>query len=157
MRCQEHQFELGVRYSIPENLELKMCKTGFHSCNTLLQVTEFYPPTDSRYFEVEVEDTISGDNKNVSRHITLIRELTFNEVMRLLNFKKDGSLLGPEDDQTNLGFYNHGNNNRGNHNVGNFNHGNDNYGNSNYGNFNRGNNNHGNSNYGNSNYGNSNH
>jgi len=174
IKCQGFQFTIGETYSIPPEQELKICEVGFHTCDTLLEVTKHYSIEDSRYFEVaaslEIEGKIIDDpyyhNKNCSRTIQFVRELTFNEVMRLLNFKEDGSLLSLEDDQTNLGFlnqgnynqgnYNHGNNNRGNNNYGNNNQGNNNYGNNNYGNHNSGNHNRGNHNSGNSNSGNSN-
>ena len=147
MCCNNFKFKLGVRYSIPDHQPLYVCNIGFHSCDTLWEVAYYYYPVhDSRYFEVEVEETISKENKNCSRHITLLRELTFYEVMRLLNRKQNGGALTENDPQTNIGFFNIGNNNNGNSNVGNNNNGNVNNGSWNDGNYNIGDNNNGNNN-----------
>lgn len=139
--CGNIQFELGKRYSVKGKLAI--CKNGFHSCNNLHDVVIYYPLTCSRYFEVEVEDSIPGIDKNVSRHITFIRELSFYEVMRMLNFNIDGSPLTPEQENTNKGFFNCGMYNCGNQNKGNLNTGNANKGNGNTGAYNTGNHNRG--------------
>lgn len=103
-----------------------MCKNGFHTCNTLWEVAlYYYAPQDSNYAEVEATVDIQGDNKNCSRTITVIRWLTFYEVMRLLNSNADGSPYTEKEENENLGFFNWGNNNNGNSNLGNFNQGND--------------------------------
>jgi hypothetical protein len=163
------QFVIGIKHSIPPEQELVLEHCGFHTFTSLEHVTTLYPLKDSRYFEADVEDTISDGETYCSRHIMLTHELTFNEVMRLLNFNLDGTLLTPEQDQTNTGFLNYGtyntginnrgnsnrgnsnvgNNNKGNHNLGDYNQGNNNYGIANFGNNNSGNNNKGNSNVGN--------
>jgi hypothetical protein len=143
INCNGFPFIPGVRYSIPADKPLILCVLGFHSCDTLREVTNYYGVRDSRYWEVEVEDTLKGPGKNCSRHITLVRELPFNEVMRLLNFNADGSPLTPDQDQTNWGFFNMGYNNEGHNNHGDRNIGNNNLGNNNQGNNNQGNNNSG--------------
>lgn len=139
MVCSGHQFVLGETYSIPEEQDLRLCHCGFHACDTVLQVFNHYSPANSRIFECEAScDIVSGD-KNCSRTIRLVRELSFYEVMRLANCRSDGNPFEPGKENTNTGFGNHGNNNYGNNN-----HGNNNYGNYNRGNYNLGNYNHGN-------------
>ena len=172
MQCNGFQFEIGKTFMVEGPLD--MCVNGFHSCKTLFECTTYYKIMDSRAFVCEIDETksIYTHNKFCSSEITLVRELNFNEVMRLLNFQADGRPLEEGMEQTNLGFFNrgshnHGNYNRGNNNQGHGNWGNDNQGNDNrgddnqghdnWGNYNHGNGNYGNDNYGNDNYGNYNH
>ena len=136
MQCRGFRFELGKTYTAEG--ELILCNNGFHSCVRGWKLVEYNNLSHNRIFECEIGDDYIGypEDKLCSRNITLVRELTFYEAMRVLN-KFDG----PEN--TNIGFGN----------VGNENHGNDNLGNENVGSYNTGNNNHGNSNQGNYNTG----
>ena len=155
MQCRDFQFEIGVTYKVDG--ALAMCGNGFHCCRRLFDVQKYYNPTKARFFEVCIgtewlEEEEEGD-KLCAREITLVRELTFAEVMAGLNLDEKGQAfeLGKN---TNLGFGNQGNYNKGNSNNGNNNKGNYNTGNFNIGNYNAGNSNAGNSNIGKYNAGN---
>ena len=53
------QYELGKEY---EEESAETCCSGFHSCENPLDVFFYYPPTDSRYCEVEADGDISKDD-----------------------------------------------------------------------------------------------
>ncbi len=161
MQCQDHKFEIGVTYEIPADTELRVCATGFHSCDTVYDCFQHYSPACSRVFEVEASCEYGHQGKRCSRKIKFIRELFFYEVMLLANRDENGALFSIDNCNTNVGFRNigignKGNDNRGNDNIGNRNRGNYNIGDSNEGNNNKGNNNLGDNNIGDSNEGNGN-
>src|SRR5271170_503313 len=91
LSCQNFVFEIGKKYIYEGKIEL--CKSGFHSCLELFDLQKYYCPSDSRIFEVEIDKVSKEkreDSKVVSAEITLIRELTFNEVMQGFNKTLDG-------------------------------------------------------------------
>ena len=47
------QYEIGKSYEEPE---ADLCKAGFHACENPLDVFSYYPPSSSRYCEVDLED-----------------------------------------------------------------------------------------------------
>jgi hypothetical protein len=153
LQCKSVQFEIGGTYTIPEDVELKICEIGFHTSDTLRDVIDHYNLKCSRFCEVLASCEIQDEYKNCSRTITVLRELSFFEVTRMLNFNEDGSPLREDQENTNTGFLNKGNNNYGNYNYGNGNVGNNNVGFLNRGNTNVGNNNVGFRNKGNDNIG----
>ena len=57
------QYEIGKTY---EEQNADLCKSGFHACENPLDVFGYYPPADSRYCEVEL-DEVSGDTDNDSK------------------------------------------------------------------------------------------
>ena len=54
------QYEMGKEYE--HEGEVKPCRSGFHACKSPLDVLWYYPPSTSRYCEVEVDDDSKGDN-----------------------------------------------------------------------------------------------
>ena len=56
------QYEIGKEYE--HEGEVKPCSRGFHACTSPLDVLGYYPPSDSRYCEVEVDDDSRGDNSD---------------------------------------------------------------------------------------------
>lgn len=54
------QYEIGKEYE--HEGDVKPCRSGFHACTSPLDVLGYYPPSDSRYCEVEVDDDSKGDN-----------------------------------------------------------------------------------------------
>ena len=54
------QYEIGKEYE--HEGEVKPCSRGFHACTSPLDVLWYYPPSTSRYCEVEVDDDSKGDN-----------------------------------------------------------------------------------------------
>jgi len=58
LKCRDYQFEIGKTFEEPEVL---VCEKGFHFCENPLDVLAYYPPSESRYAEVE------GDGK-IEKH-----------------------------------------------------------------------------------------
>ena len=58
MKCRGFQFQVGGEY---EESDAIACEKGFHFCEFPFDVFNYYPPSDSRYAEVE------GDGK-ISKH-----------------------------------------------------------------------------------------
>jgi hypothetical protein len=150
MQCRGYQFELGKKEN--ETRELQLCQTGFHFCEKLEHCFNYYEfDKSNRVFEILAEGEIlkEGD-KSCCQEITLVRELTWDEVLREANSGYDNT------GHSNSGNWNSGNRNSGNRNSGNWNSGDSNSGDSNSGNRNSGNRNSGNWNSGNWNSGDSN-
>lgn len=145
--CRDFKFEVGKIFE--EDVEPTCCDQGFHFCTKAADCFNYYS-FDSKNKVAEVEalgavDTNSEDSKCCTNKIHIIRELTWHEVLDLVNTGKDCT-----------GFRNSGDRNSGNWNSGNWNSGDRNSGDDNSGNRNTGNWNSGNSNSGDGNSGNEN-
>ena len=55
------QYEVGKEY---EEESAEACCSGFHSCENPLDVFSYYPPSDSRYCEVEADGDINKDDSD---------------------------------------------------------------------------------------------
>ena len=51
MTCRHFKFKVGKEYE--ESGKIKACKNGFHACENPMDVFGYYPPSNSRYCEVE--------------------------------------------------------------------------------------------------------
>ena len=72
-------YEIGKKYTITG--ELKMCENGFHFCKHLEDIENHYEIAKSRIFEVRAEGKIiNKDNKSCAESITLIKELSKEEI-----------------------------------------------------------------------------
>ena len=83
LKCRGFQYEIGKTYTMMEGEPVKLCKRGFHACEKPLDCFGYYAPGLSRYCEVELADVSgerSGDSKRVAKTITIIRELTKDEM-----------------------------------------------------------------------------
>ena len=153
--CRGYQFEVGKTFE--ENVKPKCCDRGFHFCIKASDCFNYYS-FDSNNKVAEVEalgaiDTESDNTKCCTNKIHIIRELTWHEVLDLVNTGKDCTGLC-NSGNCNSGDCNSGNWNSGNCNSGNWNSGNCNSGDCNSGNWNSGNCNSGDCNSGNWNSGN---
>ena len=121
MKCRGFQFEIGKKFKIEG--EVKICKNGFHFCEKTVDCFNYYPFTSlNRVFLVEGSGVIlSEGDKMCSEEIEFMRELSWHEVLDLVNTGNN-----------NTGFGNSGDKNSGNHNSGNYNSGNRNSGNENF-------------------------
>ena len=145
--CRGFQYEVGKTYEMKE--DPVCCKRGFHFCGKLINCFGYYYfDSENKVAEIEALGAIDDDGneeKYCTNKIKIVRELTWHEVLDLVNTGKD-----------NIGRGNTGNENTGNRNAGDRNTGNENTGNENTGNRNAGDRNTGNRNTGERNTGNEN-
>ena len=75
MTCRGFQYEVGKEY---ETDKAEACECGFHACEYPLDVFGYYPPANSRYFEVEQSgemDRSDEDSKVASTKIKIGAEI----------------------------------------------------------------------------------
>ena len=88
LRCKDFQYEIGKTYH--HTGEIKICKSGFHSCLNPIDVFNYYHPAYSRYCEVEIWGAMGkniGDSKVVSEYIFIKKEITIEELnLAYINF-----------------------------------------------------------------------
>lgn len=127
--CRGFQYEIGKTYV--EDVEPKCCNKGFHFCKDLMDCFNYYAfNSDNKVAEVIAigdVDEEQGGSKCCTNKIQIIREISWGEVLKIVNTGK-----------RNTGYYNSGDHNSGNHNSGNWNSGNYNSGNHNSGYYNSG-------------------
>jgi hypothetical protein len=100
------QFEVGKTYSVEETPSV--CNVGFHFCEKLAAVHEYYRLMNRRVCEVEAFGVIDKKmNKSATNEIRIIRELSREEICGLSN---SGS--------GNTGYINSGDRNSGDRNSG---------------------------------------
>ena len=153
--CRGFQYEVGKTYEMKE--DPVYCEIGFHFCGKLIDCFNYYDfDSENKVAEIEALGTIddSGDKeKYCTNKIKIVRELTWHEVLDLVNTGKDNTGRGNAGNR-NAGNWNTGRGNAGNWNAGNRNAGNWNTGNRNAGNRNTGRGNTGDENTGDENTGN---
>ena len=132
--CRGFQFEVGKVFE--EDVTPVCCNRGFHFCTKASDCFRYYSfNPDNKVAEVEALgdiDTQDDDSKCCTNKIHIIREITWQEVLDLVNLGKGCTGF------CNSGDYNSGNYNSGDHNSGNCNSGNYNSGNCNSGDWNSG-------------------
>ena len=84
--CRGMQYEVGKTYVLDG--EPKLCERGFHFCTSPLAVFKHYSPTNrfaivKANIEDVIYDTAASSNKAVSRRITIVREITLDEIISL--------------------------------------------------------------------------
>ena len=113
----------GFQYTCPgifeEDVDPEVCERGFHFCLNLADCFGYYPCNpENKVAEIICLGRIAGEgNKCCTNKIEIVRELTWEEVLRLVNTGKGCSGL------RNSGDWNSGNRNSGNRNSGNRNSG----------------------------------
>jgi hypothetical protein len=147
LKCRGFQFVVGKTYKIEG--KLKICEAGFHFCEKLNSVYNYYPKSvDTRVCEVESLGLVdTKDDKSCTNHIKIIRELSKEEISLLTDDLKFNS------GDRNSGHYNSGHRNPGDYNSGHRNSGHRNSGDYNSGRYNSGHRNSGDYNSGNYNSG----
>lgn len=84
--CRGMQYEVGKTYVLEG--EPKLCERGFHFCTSPLAVFKYYAPTE-RLAIVKADeddviyDTANNSHKAVARRITIVREITLDEIISL--------------------------------------------------------------------------
>ena len=84
--CRGMQYEVGKTYVLEG--EPKLCERGFHFCTSPLAVFEYYAPTErfaivKAYEDDVIYDATANSYKAVSRRITIVREITLDEIISL--------------------------------------------------------------------------
>lgn len=98
--CRGMQYEVGKTYVLEG--EPKLCERGFHFCTSPLAVFEYYAPTErfaivKAYEDDVIYDATANSYKAVSRRITIVREITLDEIISLqmdFSSKKNRSATG---------------------------------------------------------------
>ena len=110
--CNGFQYEVGGTYEMKESPIC--CNRGFHFCTKLNDCFNYYAfNSNNKVAEVEAIGEVvsdSGDTKHCTNKIKIVRELTWHEVLDLVNMGKDCT-----------GRCNSGNRNSGNRNSGDWN------------------------------------
>ena len=117
--CREFQFEVGKTFE--EDVKPECCDRGFHFCTKASDCFNYYKlDPNNKVAEVEAlgdVDTHSDDSKCCTNKLHIIREVSWQEVLELVNLGKGCTGL------CNSGNCNSGNCNSGNRNSGNRNSG----------------------------------
>lgn len=84
--CRGMQYDVGKTYVLEG--EPKLCERGFHFCTSPLAVFEYYDPTNRFAIVKADEDDViyeiaNNFNKAVARQITIVREITLDEIISL--------------------------------------------------------------------------
>ena len=91
MQCRGYQFEVGGTYE--HDGEVEACESGFHSCESPLDVFEYYPPGTSVYAEVEASGKISrhgNDTKIASGRLHVRAKLSLPDyIARAFEWVRD--------------------------------------------------------------------
>ena len=113
--CRGFQFEVGKIYE--EDVKPMVCDRGFHFCEKAADCFDFYSINpENKVAEVEALGEVDSDGKkSCTDKIHIIRELTWHEVLDLVNSGKDCTGL------CNSGDWNSGDCNSGNRNSGDWN------------------------------------
>lgn len=95
------QYEVGKTYVLEG--EPKLCERGFHFCTSPLAVFKYYAPTNRfAIVKANVEDVIydpgANSYKAVARRITIVREITLDEIMcrHMISSRMNRSATGGE-------------------------------------------------------------
>lgn len=150
--CREKQYEVGKIY---HEERVILCERGMHFCKRLVDCFNYYSfnPHNKVAEVIAHGNVIEKNDKCCTDILEIVREITWEEVLRLCN-TGDGNIGNGNTGNNNTGNYNTGNSNSGRRNSGCHNIGVGNTGNNNTGNYNTGDRNTGNYNTGNDNTGN---
>ena len=120
--CRGYQFALGKTFE--EDVKPSVCDKGFHFCKQAKDCFNYYPfDSSNKVAEVIALGDVSEEGEKCSTNkIKIVREVTWEEVLTLVNTGKTCTGLGNSGD-CNSGNRNSGDCNRGNRNSGNRNSG----------------------------------
>ena len=111
MTCRDFQFEVGKEYE--EKGKIEACEKGFHACENPMDVFGYYPPSNSRYCEIEQSGSIDiGEDKIASSKIHIRCEIGLSGIIQAgvkfildkVNWKNDNTTnTGDRSAATNTG------------------------------------------------------
>ena len=151
--CRGYQYEVGKIFE--EDITPSCCNRGFHFCEKAADCFDYYAfNSKNKVAEViALGDVKTDGTKSCTNKIKIVREISWQELLTIVNTGKDCTGLNNTGD-CNTGDWNTGDCNTGDWNTGNRNTGNRNTGDCNTGDWNTGNRNTGNRNTGDWNTGN---
>lgn len=78
--CRGFQYEVGKEYHI--NGDLKICANGFHACQDLMDVFDYYSMSNSRFAIVKMwGDVLFGIDKICASNIEIVEELSLKDIV----------------------------------------------------------------------------
>ena len=95
MKCRDYQFEMNKPFDMPADQKIEMCSSGFHFCDKLRFVYQYYGiKNGNRFFEVKAlvrrwkkdgyyKIEQRGD-KMVAKSIKFVRELSIDEIFDVI-------------------------------------------------------------------------
>ena len=75
LKCRGFEYEVGKEY---EEDAAKLCEMGFHACENPIDVFSYYPPAESRYAEVDLDDLteeVGDGSKRCGKRIKIRAEI----------------------------------------------------------------------------------
>ena len=81
LKCRGFQYEIGKEY---KEDDAKLCESGFHACLNPLDVWSYYPPAESRFCEVELDNAVEekgDDSKVCGKSIKVGAEIGIKEIV----------------------------------------------------------------------------
>jgi len=121
-KCREFQYKIGKTYT--HNGGIGLCDSGFHACEKIADCFNYYSfDPKNKIALVEMFGNIKkGDDKCVCSKITIIKEITWNELLILANTGGGNSGIRNSGDlnsgDRNSGYQNSGDQNSGDLNSG---------------------------------------
>jgi hypothetical protein len=81
LTCQNFQYEIGKTYKMDSD-QIQLCKSGFHFCQYPVDILNYYNKCTDQYALIQAKGTIiSDDYKSVTNRITVIKLLTYEELL----------------------------------------------------------------------------
>jgi hypothetical protein len=109
--CRRFQYQVGETYE--EKVNPSVCDRGFHFCKKLADCFNYYnfDPNNKVAMIEALGDIAEGDDKCCTNKIKIAKELTWHEVLEMVNIGKGNTGLG------NTGHRNTGDQNTGDFNI----------------------------------------
>jgi hypothetical protein len=105
LKCRDFQYEIGKEYT---EEKANICNYGFHACEFPMDVFGYYPPSDSRYCEVDLEandQKSPDDSKRVGKKISVKAEIGIAGIIKAgVEYIKE-QVNWEDDKATNTGNY----------------------------------------------------
>lgn len=102
LKCRDFQYEIGKEYEMDG--EIRVCKRGFHACESPFEVFDHYSMIGSRFCEVEQDGNISKEDRGTkicSSKIKIKAELKLAYMINLgVEWLKD--ITSPEKIKTSI-------------------------------------------------------
>ena len=114
LKCRDFQYEIGKEYT---EEKADICNCGFHACEFPMDVFGYYPPSNSRYCEVDLEandQKSPDDSKRVGKKISVKAEIGIAGIIKAgveyikeqVNWEDDKATnTGYQSAATNTGYY----------------------------------------------------